>query len=460
VRTWKAGKPSHTLEEMQALAAKHEGECLSKKYVRGRDHLRWRCHFGHRWSASGESIVAGHWCPRCAIERNGKAQRLGIEACREMAHARGGRCLSNEYTNGRTPLQWECEEGHQWSSKPEYLRQGHWCVKCANKRKSRSNTNLTIEDMQELAAQKGGTCISTAYRNVYHALEWECALGHRWSSAPANIIAGCWCHECSSGLSERICRAVFESMFCASFPRSRPEWLLGRNNVPLELDGYCARLKLAFEYQGAQHFVEVKQFKMNPQRLVKLKDRDEIKRGRCHEHGVTLIEIPYSLSHDKIEPHIRAELKRLGITRGKWSGRPPVDLNQIAIVADGRLSRCQEMARERCGVCLSERYLGQSVLLTWRCRLKHEWTMTPKACQRGGWCAVCRKSTQALRHRGETLEKLRRHVEATGGKLVSATFVNHNELLQLRCSAGHRWSASWASFRHGTRCSVCRALGF
>jgi hypothetical protein len=204
MRTWKAGKPSHTLEEMQALAAQHGGECLSSKYVRGRDLLRWRCHTGHRWSASGESIVAGHWCPRCAIERNSKAQHLGIEVCREMAHAHGGRCLSNEYKNGRTPLQWECKEGHQWWSKSENIRQGYWCVKCANERKSRSNTNLTIEDMRELAALRGGKCISAAYRNVYQALEWECALGHRWSSAPANIIAGCWCRECALGRSERV----------------------------------------------------------------------------------------------------------------------------------------------------------------------------------------------------------------------------------------------------------------
>ncbi|CAE6864591.1 hypothetical protein IQ288_05080 [Burkholderia sp. R-69980] len=456
MRTWKAGKPSHTLEEMQALAAKHGGECLSKKYMRGRDPLRWRCQIGHRWSASGESVVAGHWCPKCAIARNSKAQRLGIEVCREMAQARGGRCLSNEYINGRTRLQWECAEGHTWWQKPENVRQGHWCKECANERKSRNNTNLTIEDMRELAVKKLGKCISTAYRNVYHALEWECARGHQWSSAPANIIAGCWCPECALSLSERVCRVVLASIFGASFPRSRPEWLLGRQGVPLELDGYCARLKLAFEYQGAQHFAEVKQFRINQQRLTALQDRDEIKRARCREHGVTLIEIPYTISNDKIERHIRAELKRQGIAPGKWSGQPIIDLNQLAIVADDRLARCQEMARERGGVCLSSRYLGQDVRLSWGCELGHEWEMSPRMCRRGIWCAECRKSAQAASYRAETLDKIRRHVEATGGKLISKTFVGQNESLQLLCAAGHRWSASWASLRHGVRCSVCR----
>jgi hypothetical protein len=376
-----------------------------------------------------------------------------------MARARGGRCLSDEYTNGRTPLQWECKEGHDWWQKPENVRQGHWCNECAIETKRRNNTNLTIEEMRELAARKGGKCISTVYRNVYYALEWECALGHQWPSAPANIIAGCWCPECAQGLSERICRAILESMFRASFPRIRPDWLLGREGLSLELDGYCARLKLAFEYQGAQHFVEVRQFRMDKRRLAALQDRDEIKRARCREHGVTLIEIPYTLSNDKIESHNRAELKRLGIARGKWTGRPAVDLNQLAIVADDRLTRCQEMARERGGVCLSELYLGQSVPLLWRCRLKHEWPMTPKACQRGGWCPACGKSSRTAVHRAETLGKIRRHVEAMGGKLISRTFVGQDEPLRLLCAAGHRWSTSWACLRHGVRCSVCRELG-
>ena len=457
MRTWKAGKPSHTLEEMQALAAKHGGECLSKKYVRGRDPLRWRCQIGHRWSASGESIVAGHWCPRCAIERNSKARRLGIEACREMAHARSGRCLSNDYTNSETPLTWECEEGHQWWSKPENVRQGHWCVKCANERKSRSNTNLTIEGMQELAARRDGKCISIVYRNVYHALEWECALGHRWSSAPANIIAGHWCHDCAPGRSERICRLIFEHLFRAEFRKTRPEWLLGENGVPLELDGYCAPLRLAFEYQGAQHFVAVKQFRMSRRRLATLQARDEMKRARCREHGITLIEIPYTVPNAEIEPYIRAELKRLGVARRKWRDGAPVDLNQLAIVADDRLSHYQEMALERGGVCLSSRYLGQDVRLRWRCQVGHEWEMSPRICRRGGWCAECRKSAQAATHRTETLEKIRRHVEAMGGKLISKTFVGQDEPLQLLCSAGHRWYTSWASLRHGTQCGVCRS---
>ncbi|CAM2178448.1 putative Zinc-ribbon domain-containing protein [Burkholderia orbicola] len=459
MRAWKSGKPSHTLEEMQALAEKQGGVCLATRYERGRDLLRWRCGKGHEWQAVGESIVAGRWCPRCAVERNSKAQRLGIEVCKEMARVHGGRCLSDEYINSKTPLMWECREGHTWSSRPDNIRQGHWCISCANERKSRNNTNRSIEQMQTLAAKKGGSCRSSVYRNVYHALEWECVIGHRWTSAPANIIAGRWCPKCALGKSERICRAVFENLFEASFPRARPKWLLGTRGASLELDGYCAPLKLAFEYQGAQHFVVVKKFKMNGRHVSVLQARDEVKRTLCREHGVTLIEIPYTVPGVNIEDHIRAALRKAEIVSDRWSKRPRLNLLGMMIVADGRLDQCQAIARERGGYCLSDQYLGQSVSLRWRCSMDHEWWMTPKACKRGGWCVDCRKFAQAEKHRAETFEKVRLHVAKLGGQLISEKFESQNEPLHIICRNGHRWSASWASLRHGTGCVECRKFG-
>lgn len=323
MRAWKSGKPSHTLEEMQTLAEKQGGVCLATMYERGRDLLCWRCSEGHEWRAAGESIVAGRWCPRCAVKRNSNARRLGIEVCREMAQAHGGRCLSDEYINSKTPLMWECREGHTWTSRPDNVRQGHWCVSCANDKKSRNNTNRSIDQMQALAAEKGGICRSSVYRNVYHALEWECVIGHRWTSAPANIIAGRWCPKCALGQSERICRAVFEHLFEASFPRARPKWLVGKRGASLELDGYCVPLRLAFEYQGAQHFVAVKKFKMNRRHVSVLQARDEVKRLLCREHGVTLIEIPYTVPRVNIEGYIRTSLMEAGIVSDRWPGRPP-----------------------------------------------------------------------------------------------------------------------------------------
>lgn len=48
--------------------------------------------------------------------------------------------------------------------------------------------------------------------------------------------------------SEEATREIFEDIFDAKFPTSRPEWLGG-----LELDGYNEKLGVGFEFQGPQH---------------------------------------------------------------------------------------------------------------------------------------------------------------------------------------------------------------
>jgi hypothetical protein len=65
-----------TLTEMQALAARRGGECVSDRYVNNETKLRWRCAAGHQWEAAPGLVKARRWCPHCAhvarlfLERN------------------------------------------------------------------------------------------------------------------------------------------------------------------------------------------------------------------------------------------------------------------------------------------------------------------------------------------------------------------------------------------------------
>ncbi|CAE6858636.1 hypothetical protein R75461_07860 [Paraburkholderia nemoris] len=49
----------------------------------------------------------------------------------EVAHERGGRCLSEEYLGSKVKLVWQCGLGHVWASTPNtVVRLGHWCPNC------------------------------------------------------------------------------------------------------------------------------------------------------------------------------------------------------------------------------------------------------------------------------------------------------------------------------------------
>jgi hypothetical protein len=132
-----AGNIRKTIGEMKAIAAARGGKCLSEQYTSGHTKLLWECARGHRWKAEPASIVhEDTWCPKCAQAKNSQAQRLGLPAMQAIAASRGGRCLSDEYVNGRTHMLWQCKEGHQWKAIPDSIRRGSWCPVCGNKRKT------------------------------------------------------------------------------------------------------------------------------------------------------------------------------------------------------------------------------------------------------------------------------------------------------------------------------------
>lgn len=179
-----------TLDEMRRLAESRGGECVADQYLNNRTNLRWRCAVGHEWEAAPGVVKAGQWCPQCA-----HVARLSLDAMRETACSRGGRCLSTEYVNAETRLRWKCAAGHQWTAIPASIRSGKWCPYCAH------NHRLELKAMQRFARRRGGKCLSTLYINNRQPLLWECKRRHRWRATPANVKGGkrkcgTWCLEC------------------------------------------------------------------------------------------------------------------------------------------------------------------------------------------------------------------------------------------------------------------------
>jgi len=110
-----------------------------------------------------------------------------------IASDRGGRCLSTDYINIITPLKWMCSAGHTWESPPHHVKNGkNWCRKCAGKEP------LTIEDMDEIASDRGGRCLSTNYIDQNTHLKWMCSAGHTWEAAPHSVKYNkSWCLKCA-----------------------------------------------------------------------------------------------------------------------------------------------------------------------------------------------------------------------------------------------------------------------
>lgn len=122
---------------------------------------------------------------------------------------------------------------------------------------------------------------------------------------------------------ERECRRVIEKLMSAPFPKCRPPFLANdvtsteANMYRLELDCFNPELGVAVEYNGRQHYEYVPFFHKNREAFYNQKYRDELKRIKCREHNVLLIEVPYSVPVRAIEAYISDALAAAGKVSGK-----------------------------------------------------------------------------------------------------------------------------------------------
>jgi len=437
-----------------------------------------------------------------------KRKSYNLEEMQGIATTRGGKCLSASYINTRTNLEWQCDKGHIWDARPSSVIGGSWCSSCA-KQASRRHT---IEEMQDLATNRGGKCLSTEYLGNTHKLKWECNKGHVWESSPKAILRGGWCplcslnkpeiadiqniansrggkclstvfidHRsklkwqcnkghiwesrlsvikdgswcplCSNGMGEHICRMYFERLFNSQFIKVRPKWLISEKGRRLELDGYSQELKIAFEHQGLQHYKHIERYhKIND--LQTLQERDKIKVIKCKERGIRLFvmpSIPDLLPLEKVESFIRKEAKRLSVY---IPNAKTVNINSLDIyIRQEQLLEVQNIALSKGGRCLSTHYLGSSTKLRWQCDKGHIWEATPSKIKSGNWCAICVLDKKRL-----TIEEMHDIANSRGGKCLSTEYINSGDKLEWQCDKGHTWKATPNSVKRGNWCIFCTGL--
>lgn len=439
-----SGRRRLTIEDMHTEAKKRRGACLSTEYVTAHTPLRWKCKDGHIWEATGGSVRnRGTWCPFCSGRRN-----LSLSVLQEMAREMGGKLLSSTYNNNATPLHWECKNRHRWSAPAVSIRSGYWCKRCHLDDWSPKH-KLSLERLQALAESRGGKCLATAYKKTGTSVLWSCSDGHTWQATASNVIKGTWCPECSAGVSERICRVFFETLFGLPFPKSRPDWLRGEKRC-LELDGYCEKLKIAFEHQGEQHYSVNYIGGDSTDTLALQLQTDALKKRLCSKHGVRLFAIPQIGARtplNSVRDVIKHFCLKYKIRLPKGFSTREVDLRRA--YSPHRIKELEELAQNKGGRLLSEIFYGEDGWHQWQCAQGHEWRARAKAIRRGAWCHDCAGNKK------NSLEDCHRLAREKNGLCISMTYVNARASMMWECHKGHQWQASCQLIKRGAWCPHC-----
>jgi len=359
---------------MQEIAALRGGKCLSKNYKGSLTKLIWRCEKGHIWDMTPAIVNQGGWCRQCNAA---KRQRLNLEEMQKIAENKGGRCISDNYLNCTTKLEWQCKEGHIWKTQPAYVKQGTWCPYCGGTKKA------TIEKMQEIAQSRGGKCLSKEYINNRTKLKWQCSQKHIWEARPGDVQQGAWCPYCAG-----VAKPTIEEI----------------KEMAEKVGGKC----LSTDYTNTN---------------TKLK-------WQCH-----LGHMWYSTPHSMIA--------------GAWC---PYCYGNVKLTIEDMY----ELAASKGGKCISEKYINKETHLTWQCKNGHTWKATPGSIKnQGTWCPVCVLKKSGKNNKRGTIQQMQKIAAKRKGVCLSDQYINSGTKLKWRCELGHSWESIPESIRRGSWCPLC-----
>jgi hypothetical protein len=427
------------------------GECLSDSYLNNHTKLSFKCGKGHIWDTTASQINAGVWCCECK-----GIITITIQHAKDLAYAKNGQCLSDHYINARTPLLWRCHNGHEWLASYDRVRRGRWCHECYKENKA-----IYIKDAYYLAKSKGGKIITSHNGKInWHTyITWQCNLGHTWRSKYRHVKGGKWCPQCCSGISEKICRFIFEETFNRNFIKCRPRWLVNEEGNRLELDGYCEKLNLAFEHNGVQHYNNVKYFKNGNATLKRIQRHDQVKAKLCHERGITLIIIPPLFDviklHD-LKSFIKNSLVNFGIEVPSRIDK--IDINQAYIKVNhdrkfiknkgfielrkSKLEALNKIALCRDGKILSKEYLDEASHLDCMCKRNHTFKMLPPNIRAGRWCIKCAHLDKKKVKSKYSIDDINKIAKKHGCVSLDLNYINMQTSMRWQCNCGRQWKST------------------
>jgi hypothetical protein len=322
-----------------------------------------------------------------------------IDFFRQFAKSKNGKCLSDTYTNSKTKIFYECDNGHQFYAYPSNTIKGHWCQRCAALKKAKQKKD-TIELFKQIAADKGGKCLLNNYSNQKDRLLFECKKGHQWYAMAGKVKVGDWCRKCS----------------------------------------YEVIAQKQYRKNSNRPFLDI-----------------SILQKIATEKGGQLISTEYKNATTKLlwecsEKH-QWWTTAQNIRAGNWCKK--CSSKKAAEHLKKNIADCKMLAKRNDGYCLSEIYINSQTNLLWQCKNGHTWQATYANIKKGTWCKICSREKAGKRRR-TPIEYFKQYAISKGGLCLSDVYENQESILKFQCARKHIWEINGGSIRgRKTWCPKC-----
>ena len=442
-----------------------------------------------------------------------KYRILRFERLKQIAAGHGGACLSTQYVSSAVKLRWRCARGHEWEALANNIARGHWCIICGNERHGRAKAR-SIGMMDNIAASRGGQCLSSSYRNNLTKLRWRCARGHEWEAVPGSIVSsakhkGSWCPICVGKLPKEL---AFEKLSGLATARGGALLSMSYHNAITPLRWRCAK---DHEWEAIPDAVKHGTWcpvcgGSYPLNLAIMQDYAQKRGGAClsakyvnsktHLHWECAEGHEWTAKPDHVlkghwcpicsagvsERICRALLERMtGVRfskarppwlRSKRGGQmefdgyaPPLGVafeyhgeqhykpNAFFHKNPQAFKQRQQDDEQKRRLCRRRKV----ILLEVPYRIPHEQLQAYLASllDRADLGVICDRTPIKIAQldvwRRKDCNDARALAISRGGALISDYYINNNTRLRWRCAQGHEWEATPGSIKRGTWCPIC-----
>lgn len=386
-----------------------------------------------------------------------------------------------DYQGTQKKYGFECAHGHKWTTRLSDVlsrgikRDSKGCPECAKKNlqqlSQNAATNNLLKGHKVISSENKAGKNDKGFGKKEIMYKVECPSGHIYEKRTPELGAGC--PECSKKtfVGQERTRIVFEANFGKPFPTVRPNWLINpETGKTLELDGYCEELKIAFEYQGNQHYSNDTQFGGD---FEKQSQRDLLKAKLCKENGVTLIVIEQSRTyiHDKFFKYVIEKIQEAGLSQE--IAFDEVNFNSIND-SNSLVKKYEEFKKfvDKTSYKLVSKELSTMYdVVEFECSHGHSFHMKcavfkniiNKVKYRPEACPQCYKEQSPKKVREViTLDTCKELAKEIGYECLSSDYTNVNEPLVWRCKHGHYLSKTYRQMirnQTGNFCTECAKKG-
>lgn len=299
-----------------------------------------------------------------------------------------------------------------------------------------------MSTIKKLGKTKGLALLSTQMKAGSKYL-WMCKNNHQCHATEQQVKNGFRCKKCNNFISEEKVRFIFEQLTKNRFIKTR-KVLNGR----LELDGYCEKLKIAFEYNGSQHYYKHPLWHYVNNTLKDQQERDYRKTKLCQSKNILKLDISFKQIQN---------LEKLTILIKNFllDHQVPIyqniDWSQFDYLPNNYkiLKNC---SKKRNGELLTPCFLGSHSKHSFKCNVCDcKWEAKAKdVLNKNSWCPSC--ADNQLKNISY-LSKLAKDLDYS---LLSTTYLGMNKKYKFLCQKCENITiASGNNIQQKKKCSQC-----